>query len=73
MNEFLVRTFFYVHHFKMAGVPTDFLDRRQWQYMKRPIAANSLSRNKMNDSLDSEKNELLKKTERPQDFFWQVS
>ena len=69
MDEFSVRPFNFAAIFKMAAVPTEFLDRRLWQHLKWSIAADSLSSNTMNGAVDSQKNELLKKTERPQDFF----
>ena len=54
MNDFYVRLLHTAAIFKMAGVPTEFLDRRQWQHMKRSVAANSLSSNTMNDAIDSQ-------------------
>ena len=49
--------------FKMAGVHTEFLDRRQWHYMKWSGAANSLSNNTITGAFDSQRKELLKKTD----------
>ena len=47
--------------FKMADVPTEFLDRRQWHHLKRLPTAKSILRKTMNSSFESWKNELLKK------------
>ena len=44
--------------FKMAAVPTEFLDRRQWHHMKRPGGANSLANDKINGAFDSQKEKL---------------
>ena len=69
MDEFYVRSIYFAAIFKMAAVPTEFFDQREWQHLKWSVPANSLSSNTMNGAADSQENELLKKTERPQDFF----
>ena len=51
--------------FKMAGVTTEFLARRQWQHLKWPGTTESLSSNKMNTALESQENVLLEKSLRP--------
>ena len=44
--------------FKMADVTTEFSDCRQWQHLKRPGTTESISNNKMNAALESQKNVL---------------